>query len=406
MEYSGPDRHALLVMIVDYNLYHPHDRITKATISRGLEGARKTLIDRVAEREAFPLNEFQEKGRRLRIMLEEVEELTDLNTHLALRWRELSDAVAEMTPLVSEKWQWTLEEFERREEDKKQKRRLKELAAQRTAEWGKQQEAEWLARIEEEERQAAEVTRQRRDRFEESRSKRRSPSPPPLPDLNTGKTKSEDLREEPGPLSPLLPPRKQDNASTKQRVESPGLPHRPHSAVPVHVAYPIPMPPPAQGPTTQASKKHKNKMVFIKKEGLCLYDRRNGETFIELDMEPTPSPTSPSLAQIRKKPEERSHQSARNPLQHEKREDLGRQKSSMPRASGPAQSAPHLPAVETPRKISSREAAMFLNRKKGRGLEDHGPKMDKAHYDALRLASEIARFSWPASPPPPPAERL
>ncbi|KAI9048976.1 hypothetical protein LZ554_006825 [Drepanopeziza brunnea f. sp. 'monogermtubi'] len=404
MEYSGPDRHALLVMIVDYNLHHPHDRITKATISRGLEGARKTLVDRVAEREAFPLNEFQEKGRRLRIMLEEVEELTDLNTHLALQWRELSDAVAEMKPLVSEKWQWTTEEFNRREKDKKQKRRLKELAAQRTAEWGKQQEAERLARIEEKERQAAEVARQRRDRFEESRSRRRSPSPPSQPNLNTRKTKAENLQGKPGPLSPLLPPRKQDNDGfTKQRVESPGLPRRPLSAVPVHGA--IPMPPPAQGPTTQEPNKHKKKMVFIRKEGLCLYDRRNGDIFIELDTEPSP-PNSPSPAQMQKKREERNHQRTRNTPQHEKREDLGRQKSSMPRAGVPAQGAPPLPAVETPRKISSREAAMFLNRKKGRGLEDHGSKMDKAHYDALRLASEIGKFSWPASPPPPPAKRL
>ncbi|PVH78776.1 hypothetical protein DL98DRAFT_589930 [Cadophora sp. DSE1049] len=411
MAYRGPTKVELLVLITKYNLAHPTDRI-KPQITTTVNDRESNMVNEIIAQEAtrraqYPYNSFQRQAQKLQPLLEKVLRLTNFESYNELDWKDLLIAVNNMLKLVRSKMQET---------DKTRNERMEKDLDRRRTEYA----AEKLRRTKEEhrkvekrkaEKEMAEKAKQTaveqakantppKEHRPNKLQKKPNPLVYPFEAIKTKEQRIEILGEIPVPatspkalniqkpesiaeatvgLAPPLPPRcpyptidsMRANLEACAPMEPAETPepksHQVPGYFPESVA-PPPLPPRKESPTGNAAK-------------------------------PTTPPNRPALQTGTRSKDEPKKKVSFDGTEEDrpkvKGEDTVMTGIDMPTDIPGAwkDESMKLLSVAQPQEIILEEKSP--KRKKGREPEHHQAKMDKAHYEALRVASEINKFSWP-----------
>ncbi|KAK0100370.1 hypothetical protein ONS95_008324 [Cadophora gregata] len=407
MKYQGPTKFELLVLITKYNLAHPTDKIkpqvTDTIKERDSKMVNEFLAQEATSRAQYPYNSFQRQAQRLQPLLEKVLALTNFDSYNELDWMELLIAVNDMLKLVRSKMQET---------QKLNSERIQKDLERRKAEYA----IEKLQRAEEEQKKVekAKPDKELAEKAKQAVAAEQSQACPPPKVRRPNK-----LQKKPNPL--ICP---NEVLKTKeQKIEIPDVtaalstsPKAPDdqnagSTTEVPVDIPPPLPPRCPYPTGNAITTNSEASVppkptdtpeakFYQVPG-CFPDSPpplppRKDTPRDPARAITP-PTRPVLHTRSRSKEDPKKKVSFNGTEVDRTtvEDTVMTGMDMPGNNPEAQKDESLEilSVIQPEEVCPEEKVP--KRKKGTEPEHHQRKMDKAHYDALRVASEIRKFSWP-----------
>ncbi|KAH7360869.1 hypothetical protein BKA65DRAFT_474001 [Rhexocercosporidium sp. MPI-PUGE-AT-0058] len=367
MPYNGPDRLKLLVLITKYNQHHPKDKI-KPQLSQTLTAYDAQLVDEYIAQEAalrsqYPYNDFQKQAQKLQPLLEEVMNLTYFTSYEEVKWMELLVVVNDMLK-QKERQQKEIQKAKTRAEKKVSELRLK-MDEHKKAEKDNSKQA---VKAEQENVHLLQQNQQ-----SNKLQKKPNPLACPVELIQPKEKKKGEKKVAEGRLSPLL-----QLKSLSQNVVEIGhesqmqVLEANHQQVPGQFPVSVPPLPPRKASLTE--------------------DLTNSTT-------PSVRPAFADRSRSRSSEDAKKRVAFNNPDEDHpkpKEEDTimtGTKTPTMPGAwQESMQPILSVPAVD-PEEILPEEKAPA--RKKGKEPEKHQAKMDRAHYDALRVASEINKFSWP-----------
>ncbi|KAG4441089.1 hypothetical protein IFR05_003443 [Cadophora sp. M221] len=375
MPYSGPGRLELLVLITKYNKQHPKDKIkpqlTKTLTSNDAQMVDEYIAQQTALRAQYPYNDFQKQAQKLQPLLQEVTNLSHYTSYEEVKWMDLLVAVNEMLKQVRSKWAETekIRKWNQQKagKDLAEKKALIEAKAKKEEHKRAEKEKAVVKAVE----QAGDALLQK-DQQPKKLQKKPNLLAYPVQEVKQKEIKVEkEVAESASPAPPLPLRRRSQNVVQN----GPGFPLQIPEVNDQQV--------PAQFPVTSPQ----------------LLPCKDSPT--EDPAKPITPPVRPALATGDK----RSSDGPKKKVSFEgPKEDLPKPKEEDPIMTG--MDAPAMPGawqdstppilstpLIVPEDVLPEENAP--KRKKGTEPERHQAKMDKAHYDALRVASEINKFSWP-----------
>ncbi|KAL5326603.1 hypothetical protein ACEPPN_004290 [Leptodophora sp. 'Broadleaf-Isolate-01'] len=369
MPYRGPDRLEILVLITRYNQHHPKDKIkpqlTETLTSYDAQMVDEYIAQQTALRAHYPYNDFQKQAQKLQPLLEEVMNLTHYTSYEKVKWMELLVAVNDMLKQVRSKWAETekiRKERQQKEMEMEMQKATKDLAEKKAWDATKLRKEEHK-RAEKEKAQQVKVNLLHHDQRPNKLQKKPNPLAYPVQAVIQNEAKVDEKVAESASPTPPPPQRRQ----TKNVQNGPGCPlhitEANHQQVPGHQTKDSPTQDPAKPITPPV------------RPALATWDKSRSsddpKKRVSFD-NPTKDLTKPK--------QEDSAMTSMDTLAM----PGAWQESTQPILSTPIiDSEEFLPEEKAPK------------RKKGTEPERHQAKMDRAHYDALRVASEINKFSWP-----------
>ncbi|KAH7417611.1 hypothetical protein BKA64DRAFT_769728 [Cadophora sp. MPI-SDFR-AT-0126] len=409
MTYKGPTKLELLVLITKYNLAYPTDKI-KPQITATVNDRESNMVNEIIAKEAthraqYPYNSFQRQALKLQPLLEKVTRLTNFESYNNLDWMELLIAVNDMLKLVRSQMQ---------EADKIRSELMKKDLDRRLSEHA----AEKLRRAKDEQ-----------SKFERRKDEKKTTEKAKQTAVEQAKANTPPKEHRPNKLqkkpNPLIYPT-EANRTKEQKIETPdkmsisstspkalnvlnaeSVPEAPVGTTP-------PLPPRCPHPMMDTMRTDLEACGPMKPEEV--QELKGHQTSVHLP-EPIPPPPLPPRKESPSRDDAKPATPPIRPvlLTRTRSKDEPKKKVSFdgteldsPKDEDTVMTGmdmgPAIPgawrdefikvlSIDPPQETLPKEKAP--KRKKGREPEHHQAKMDKAHYDALRVTSEINKFSWP-----------
>jgi len=415
----------LLVLITKYNLAYPTDKIkpqiTASVNDRESNMVKDIIAQDAARRAKYPYNSFQRQAQKLQPLLEKVLRLSKFRSYNDFDWMELLIAVNDMLKLVRSKMQETQKinserikkELERRkaeysEEKIRRAKEEQESLANEKIERGKVEKE----KMEQAEKAAVlETAKVNAPQTERPRNKLQKRPPPLAHPIYAIQPKEQRLGNRGTTPAPVASPKAMD----VQHQDSPAEPPQNYTPqVPPFCPYPI-------SATTTAKPEACDSMERVEiPEPKChhipgyypesapppaLPPRKDTIPTGDMDpadpAKPTDQPTRPAL-QTRilstddpKKKVSFDGKEENDPKDKDEDTIMTGMDVPPPVPGGWKDESVKVLSVVQPEAVLPGEKAP--RKKKGTEPEYHQEKMDEAHWKALRVASEISKYSWPGA---------
>ena len=407
----------LLVLITKYNLAYPTDKIkpqiTSSVNDRESNMVKEIIAQEAARRAKYPYSSFQRQAQKLQPLLEKVLRLSNFRSYNDFDWMELLIAVKDMLKLVQSK----IQEIQKinSERIKKELDRQKAYAAEKLRKATEEQERLANERVEKEKVEQAEkaaaleAAKVNTPQTERPRNKLQKRPPPLAYRVNPVQPEERKIEVPDVPPVPVASPKAMD-------VQNQGSPAKtsgdPTPQLPQFCPYPISATMTAKldayNPTERAEIPEP-----IQHQVPGYYPESASPPPLPLRIEtvstdaadpadpakPTTPPPRPALQNRARSTDEPKKKVSFDGKEEDRPKDKDEDTIMTgmdvppPIPRGCKHESVKVLSVVQPEAVIPEEKAP--RRKKGTEPEFHQEKMDEAHWKALRVASEISKYSWP-----------
>ncbi|KAL2074854.1 hypothetical protein VTL71DRAFT_8633 [Oculimacula yallundae] len=390
MSYNSPEKLKLLVLLTKYNHHHPDDkilsRLTESLTDQDTEMVKEYLAQEAALRAQYPYTDIQKQAQELQTLLDEVVDLTHLISYAEFKWGLLLEVMNDMSKLVEER-------------KSEMEIAIREINLTHLRNVNKRLAAELVEQ--ELKREANGESWRRPENYELGRKRRVDwVVEQPKADLVLGDQRPEKLYEKIDKLvhsdeavetkggSVELP--EETNAQAKQPASSKEADLKDESALKIIKTH--------SPESLTSNSRAEDQLTAPFEQALPLLPRQETSNKQTPTIKPPIKPLRPALVRIKSKDGPKKRVSFSGTSDESSRSSYGmaapisdmntltasciRQQSTQHPASGLVVENAALPEEESPRRRSGTEP------------ESHQAKLDKARYEAERIASEVRKFSW------------